>query len=189
MPSLPDPDARQQRWAWTFSGAGLALAVALVVAGIGPGAMPLVATLAGFSLVWPVYRGGRALWYWMLDSYHAEWQGVYYEFDGRQIRVLFEDGGDDRVWICAADVFDVFGLSGRARDPQRVRQVAGREGLVNPPGTRLLCFTERGLSAWMERRTEPVAGKFRHWVDTQLLAPYRKRLEIERLTKATALKE
>ncbi len=176
-----DPDARTRRAYWALSAAGMLLALALVASGVRGVGLVLVALLAAFSLVWPLARALRLLYFWILDAHHGEWMGMYYEFDGRQIRVLFEDGGDDRIWICATDVLDALGVTGRARDPERIRQVAGRDGLVKLPRTGPLCFTERGLDAWMQRRTDAAAGRFRRWLDTQVVGPYRKRLQIERL--------
>lgn len=186
---LPDPDARLQRWAWLASGAGLVLVALLVLTGVAVERMPFVGALLGMSLVWPFVCGVRSLWRWMLQASYVEWQGAYFEFDGRQIRILFDDD-DGALWICAEDVFDAFDLNARARHPQRVRALAGRDGLIKPPGSRLLCFTERGFRAWMERRTDVVAGKFMLWFERQVVQPYRRRLEIEgRVPAPTALDE
>lgn len=184
---MTDPDARVRRTLWALSAAGLAAALALVAVGVRGVPLVFVALLAALALLWPVARAVRFLYHWIADAHHGEWMGLYYEYDGRQIRVLFEDGGEDRIWICAVDVLDALGIRGRARDPERIRQIAGRDALVRLPGTRPLCFTERGLAAWMERRTEPAAGRFRRWLESQVVGPYRRRLEIERLAVGRAV--
>jgi hypothetical protein len=174
LPTLPaDPDARLIRWGWI---GWMALTLFLVVrfVAMGGSAISFIVTvqIAALWILWPLYRGGRALWHWMRAAPYARWNGSYYEFDGRQIRVLFDE---DTVFVVAADVFDALGLSGRATDPQRGRAVAGREGLLRLPGRREIVFTERGLAAWLERRTEKKAAAFKRWFDLQVLAPHRKR--------------
>lgn len=171
----PDPDARTRRWAWI--GSALVLGAGLLMITSGKERLPFAMLTIGVGLTWPVYRAAGWLWRNLQDAPLADWDGSYYEFDGRQVRILFdEDAG--RVWFCAADVFDAFGVTGMARNPRRVRQIAGRDGLVPAPGTRLLCFTERGLQAWLQRRTERVAGNFAHWRDKQVLAPFARRREL-----------
>ena len=60
----------------------------------------------------------------------------------------------------------------------RVREIAGRDGLVRPPGSRLMAFSEIGIKAWLDRRTDTAAHKFSYWLDKQVIAPYRKRQEM-----------
>ncbi len=185
MPELPSPvietdrDTRTARWAWLLSAIGLAFGVFLLLK-LPPENKPFAAAVTGIALVWPLMRGGlwglRAL----REAPLAPWQGTYYEFDGQQIRILLDDE-DGRLWLCAADVFSVFGLSGHARDARRVRLLVGRDGLVVAPGSSLLCFTERGLRVWLERRTERHAGQFLLWLDKQVVAPFLKRRELNGL--------
>ncbi len=139
-----DPDARSLRWGWILWAIGTAV---LIVAGVGapPERLPLMVVLAAALLLWPLWRGGRRVIHAVLDSAHAPWQGVYYEFDGRQIRILTDD--TEALWFCAADVFEALEIGAGGRDPARARLAAGRDGLRHAPGTRMLCFTEHGLGA------------------------------------------
>jgi hypothetical protein len=123
-------------------------------------------------LLWPLYRSARLVLRW---SGRRD-NGSYYEFDGRRIRVTFDDND---VWFGAADVFDVLGTADDARQVERVRLIVGRDGLQQAPGG-VLSFSEKGLAAWLHRRTERRAGQFARWVETQVLAPYRRRRELER---------
>jgi hypothetical protein len=175
-PRVPaDPDARSLRWGWILWGVGAAV-LGIVLVGTPAERLPLLVTLAALLLLWPLWRGGR----WLLDalraSPHRPWQGSYYEFDGRQVRVLVDD--TEALWFCAADVFDVLGIAAGGRAPARVRIAAGRDGLRHAPGTRLLCFTERGLAAWLERRSERRVAAFERWLRSQVIGPHRRRLEI-----------
>jgi hypothetical protein len=38
-----------------------------------------------------------------------------------------------------------------------------------------LVFTERGLTAWLERRRDPKAVQLRRWYERDVLAPHRRR--------------
>ena len=60
----------------------------------------------------------------------------------------------DSIWIVADDVFDALELHGRQRNPARVRQIAGRDGLVKPPGSQRLAFSEinQGVARSAHRR-------------------------------------
>jgi hypothetical protein len=177
-----DPDARSLRWTWILWAAGTALLAILVY--LSPRErLPLFIALAALLLLWPLWRGGRWLWDAVRASAHQPWQGRYFEFDGRQIRVLVDDR--DALWFCAADVFDVLGIAGSGRNPARARLSAGRDGLRPAPGTRLLCFTERGLAAWLERRTERRVAGFDRWLRTQVIGPHHRRLEMMGLSERT----
>jgi hypothetical protein len=176
----PDPDARSVRWGWIlWALCTLALAAALLLTPVER--LPLLAVPGGILLLWPLWRGGRWLLAELAGAAHHEWQGRYYEFDGRQIRVLVDD--DDELWMCAADVFDAVELKGGASDPQRARLLAGRDGLRHAPGTRLLCFTERGLAAWLERRTGARAVRFARWWRGEVVTPHYRRRELAGLSE------
>lgn len=129
---------------------------------------------AALWALWPIYRGARALWHLMQDAPYIDWNGSYYEFDGRQMRVLFDA---DAIFVVAADVFDALDVHGHGADASRVRAVAGRDGLVRLPGRREIVFTERGLAAWLERRTDTRSVGFRRWLELEVLAPHRRRRE------------
>ena len=174
-----DPDERIVRWGWwiwvAWGVMGGALFLNDVKAGTGALSLVLVAPFWGMWLLWPTYRAARRWWRWQYEGAWAEWNGTYYEFDGRQVRILMQG---DLIWIAADDVFDALGLRGHQRDTARVRQIAGRDGLVRPPGLRRLAFSEVGINAWLDRRTDAVAHKFARWLDKQVIAPYRKRQQM-----------
>jgi hypothetical protein len=185
MPKVPsflesDPDQRALRWGWVIWFAWFAVAGSLLLydlnAGRGAFSAVLVAPFWGLWLLWPVYRGLRAWWRWQSESAYGQWQGQYYEFDGRQIRILFDE---DRIWFVADDVFDALGIEGHQRNPERVRLIAGRDGLASAPGSRRLAFSETGLAAWLDRRADLGAHKFGIWVTKQVIEPFRRRCELE----------
>lgn len=174
----PDPGPKVLRWGWFLWATWAIVGTGLLGenrAGSGV-ALGLVLSAPFWALwaFWPLYRGW-ALWVrWAPHSRWRDWHGSYYEFDGRQIRVLFDD---DALWFAAEDVFDALRIEGRQRDPERGRLVAGRDGLAQRPDSGLLVFSEAGLRAWLERRTDADALKFRRWVEAQVIEPYRRRRE------------
>ena len=174
-----DPDERIVRWGWMLWVAwgviGGALLLTDVRAGTGALSLVLVAPFWGMWTLWPTYRLLRAWWRWQYESGWAESNGTYYEFDGRRIRIFMQG---DSIWIAADDVFDALGIAGRQRNVARVREIAGRDGLARPPGVSLMAFSEIGIKAWLDRRTDTVAHKFSYWLDKQVIAPYRRRQEL-----------
>jgi hypothetical protein len=175
-----DPEERIIRWGWVAWLGWFAVGGSLLLydmnAGRGGFSAVLTAPFWVIWFLWPVYRVLRVLWSWQQQASWGPWQGQYYEFDGRQIRILFD--GDD-IWFVANDVFDALGISGHQRNPERVRQIAGRDGLAAAPGSRRLAFSERGLAAWLERRADLNAHKFGIWVTKQVIEPFRRRRELD----------
>lgn len=160
------------RGLWILWAIGAPVGVALLV--FAPAVfLPLLTPLWALLLLWPLWRGARRLWRAIVDAPHQEWNGNYFEFDGRHIRVLVDDG--HALWVCADDVFDALGITGRGRHPERVRLDAGRDGLSLLPGARLLWFSERGLLAWLARRRGERGIAFARWLDAEMLGPQRRR--------------
>jgi hypothetical protein len=173
-----DPGPKVLRWGWFLWMTWAVIGIGLLGEDRSGGGFALGLVLSApfwiLWALWPLYRG----WGWLArrasHSRWRDWDGSYYEFDGRQVRVL-ADG--DALWFAADDVFDALGLAGRQRDPERGRLVAGRDGLAQHPDSGLLVFSEAGLRAWLERRTDPDALKFRRWIELQVIEPHRRRRE------------
>jgi hypothetical protein len=174
-----DPDPSVLRWGWFLWGAWGLAGGALLSADLA-GRVPAVGAVLAAPfwsawLLWLVYRAWARAARWSRHSRWRTWHGNHFEFDGHQVRVLFEQG---RIWIAADDVFDALGLHGRQRDPERGRLVAGRDGLAVRRDSGLLVFSEAGLAAWLERRSDPDALKFKRWVERQVIEPQRRREEL-----------
>lgn len=174
----PDPGPKVLRWGWFLWLGWAVVGTGLLGEDRGGSGFALGVVLSApfwvLWLLWPLYRGWA---FWLRRARHSRWQGWqgnYYEFDGQQIRVLAEG---DALWFAADDVFDALRLEGRQRDPERSRLVAGRDGLAERADSGLLVFSEPGLRAWLERRTDPDALKFKRWVELQVIEPYRRRRE------------
>jgi hypothetical protein len=175
-----DPDARARRGIWLiWTGLALVLVLAWVVGPIRASrdAVPWLvkAPLIALVLMWPLWQGARLLRHAMRAAPLATWHGRYYEFDNVQIRVLVDE--DDRLLIVASDVLDALSIQGRGRDVERIRAVAGRDGLRTVPGMREPVFTENGLQAWLERNSRRDVARFALWLRTQVSEPHRRMLE------------
>lgn len=175
-----DPGASVLRWGWFLWLAWTVIGSGLLSEDLRAGRLAAAAVLAApfwvVWVLWPVYRLWAA---WVRRFHHSRWalrHGEHYEFDGQPIRVLF-DG--DAIYLAADDVFDALHLTGRLRDPERGRLIAGRDGLLTLRDSDLLVFSEVGLHAWLERRQDADALKFMRWLETQVIAPYRRRRELE----------
>src|SRR5512136_1797510 len=139
----PNPGSTVLRWGWFLWVTWAVIGSGLLGEDVKGGAFALGVVLSApfwaLWLLWPLYR----LWaFWARRGRHSKWQawqGNYYEFDGRQVRVLFDD---EQIWFAADDVFDALRLDGRQRDSDRNRLVAGRDGLAELPDSGLLAFTE-----------------------------------------------
>jgi hypothetical protein len=173
-----DPDERIVRWGWVFWIAWLAVGGALLLGDYRSGVVGLGAVLAApfwaLWLLWLVYRIARA-GVRSLRRLNVH-DGLHYEFDGHPIHIEF-DG--DAIRFEATAVFEALGTDRDARNPERVRQIAGRDGLAPSPISGQLCFTEKGLAAWLDRRTGRAATQFTRWVELQVIAPYRRRRELQ----------
>jgi hypothetical protein len=179
-----EPNPRIVRWGWLLWLLWLVVATALLIDDFKSGVLSLALVLSApfwaLWVGWPIYRGLGGWQRWQARARGGRRDGGHYEFDGQPIRTFF-DG--DRILWSADDVFDALAIHVDARRAERVRQIVGRDGLTAEPASRLLCFSERGLNAWLDRRSEPAAHKFRLWIDKQVIQPYRRRRELERGAK------
>ena len=175
-----DPDPRVLRWGWVLWLSWLLVGGALLLGDQRGGVLGVGAILASpfwlLWLFWLAYRALRTALRWHTAYTWGAAPGASYEFDGHRIRI---GQHGDALWFAAADVFDALDTPADARNPERVRQIAGREGLQPAPGSDVLSFSEKGLAAWLERRTERQAAQFTRWVDLQVITPYRRRRELE----------
>ena len=174
---LDDPDARLLRWGWLAFAAWAPIGGAQLWQAMRAGDDALV----GLALAVPAWAAWLLWLSWHVTSAlrrtavrraYGRWHGSYHEFDGRQIRVVLDGSA---IFVAAADVFDALGIERPRRQHERVRLLAGREGLVELHGGRLQAFTEAGLRAWMEKRTDATAVRFRRWFEKEVVGPRRRR--------------
>jgi hypothetical protein len=174
-----DPDAPTRRWIWLiWAGFTLALVWGWLAAPIHESADAISwlvkAPLIAVDLMWPLWQGARLVLQQMREAPLASWQGRYYEFENFQIRVLVDE--EDRLLIVASDVLDALRIKGRGRQPERIRAIAGRDGLRTVPQIGEPVFTEKGMQAWLERNSRRDVARFALWLRTQVSEPHRRRL-------------
>ncbi|HET9023750.1 MAG TPA: hypothetical protein VFN64_04215 [Burkholderiaceae bacterium] len=170
-----DPGPTVLRWGWFLWLTWAVVGTGLLGEDRGSGGFALGLVLSApfwaLWLLWPLYRAWAVLSRRGQRSRGQEWQGNYYEFDGRPVRVRVDH---DQFWFAADDVFDALGLDGPQRDAELGRIMAGRDGLSEPAGFGQLAFSESGLAAWLERRADADALKFRRWAQQQVIEPVRR---------------
>jgi hypothetical protein len=175
-----DPDERTLRWGWVFWWSWLLVGGSLLYGDWKGGAIGIGAVLAApFWALWALWlllRGARFALRHLRHAPLAAWDGRYYAFDDRQMRVSFDGAA---IHIAADDVFEALGTPTDARDPARVRQIVGRDGLQPAPDGPWLAFSEKGLAAWLDRRSDRRALQFARWFEHEVAAPHRRRLARE----------
>jgi len=168
------------RWGWVLWLSWLLVGGALLLGDYRGGVLGIGAILAApfwvLWLLWVLYRGMGTVLRWHTAATWGAAPGASYEFDAQPIRI---GQHGDELWFAADDVFDALRIPTEARNTERVRQIAGRDGLQPAPGSGVLSFSEKGLAAWLDRRTERQAAQFTRWVNQQVIAPYRRRRELE----------
>jgi hypothetical protein len=184
MPDMPkprrlaeDPDARSVRWGWVLFAAWTLVGGTLTLREFQAGQHGALAVvlLAPFWAAWCMWLAWRT-WVrvvpWLGYQAHQRYQGNYYEFDGRQVRIWF---AVTELWIAVDDVLDALGYEGEARDVARIRAVAGDDAVLRIEGLRPWVFTEAGLRLWLARRGGDIANRLDRWFEIQVVAPFRKR--------------
>jgi hypothetical protein len=101
----------------------------------------------------------------------AAWNGRYYSFDGRQLRMLIVDG---TIWVAAADL-DVLLLP--PPDARELRILGADFGLI--PEQKFKGYTENGIARLLATRTnirlaKPAMIKLRHWFEKETLPNLRR---------------
>ena len=98
---------------------------------------------------------------WLWRHPHEAWQGRYYEFNSRQIRVL-EDGG--RLWFCVADVVKACDMAVVPDTLPRVRVVEG-----------LSCLAMEQIEALHGSHGGEELGRFLLWARRYVIAPWERK--------------
>jgi hypothetical protein len=173
---LGEPDDRLVRWGWLAFAAWTVIGCEQLWQSLRAGEDALVGTalvtpLWAAWVLWLLWRAAIAARRAAKRRALGRWHGRYYKFDGRQIRVVF---AGEQVFVAAADVFDALDIDTPAREPRRVRLLARPQGLTRLPDEARVFFTECGLWAWMERRTDAMAVRFANWLKAEVIAPWSK---------------
>ena len=98
---------------------------------------------------------------WLWRHPHEKWQGRYYEFNSRQIRVLEED---ERLWFSAADVVKACDLAVVPETLPRVRTVEN-----------LPCLGFEDIEALHGTHGGEELGRFLLWARRYVITPWERK--------------
>jgi hypothetical protein len=131
----------------------------------------LSAPIWGVLLAKPILEALAGYYRWAKKQPYIPWQGRYYEFENIHIRVVEDDFG--HLWFCDKDVLKVLGQS-----VSKTYQVAYAESDYRAiPGERFKGFSENAVILVVSRIRHPSAGKFKFWLEREVLAPHHKKRE------------
>ena len=131
----------------------------------------LSAPLWGVLLKKPIVEGLASYFRWAKQQPYMRWQGQYYEFENTHIRVFEDDYG--HLWFCDKDVLKALGQS-----VGKTYRLAYAEADYRAiPGERLNGFSENAVILVVSRIRHPSAGKFKFWLEREVLAPHHKKRE------------
>lgn len=128
---------------------------------------PVVAVLVTPALLalFPAYLD------WARGRIWRKWQGRYYAFDDRQIRIV---GAHDALWFLSADVHAVLGMRPRIGvlsafgSAERRRDTGLDDALSNA-----------GLIRLLARSTDRRVRRFMRWAEHDVRRPWQKKRELE----------
>jgi hypothetical protein len=135
---------------------------------VGPTTMMLTLPLWGAALARPIIEGVPALLRWAGHLHLQAWEGRYYEFDGRQVRVVTIR---DTLWFAEPDVVAILGWA-----PETLRRKLGRNEYGPLGEGRLMGFPEQALGRLLDGDASPQALRFRLWMEREVIFPHRERL-------------
>ena len=143
---------------YMFGGSAAGTAFGLILV------MPLAAKLVARQLIELAHEGFT----WLSRQPLADWQGVYYEFDGVHVRIYEVDGA---LWFTVADVL-------KAVDVKRLPasfQATHRAELKRIPGSLGIALPASALAALLEPLRTPKAGRFLQWSRREVVAPWERK--------------
>jgi hypothetical protein len=149
------------------------------------GLIPAVcsAPIWGVLLAKPILEGLAGYYSWAKKQPYIPWQGRYYEFESIHIRVFEDDVG--HLWFCDKDVLQALGQS-----VSKTYRIAYAESDYREiPGERLMGFSENIVILVVSRIRHPSAGKFKFWLEREVLAPHHKRREMAGLQSSVRHQE
>ncbi|MBS1143223.1 MAG: hypothetical protein H6R14_629 [Proteobacteria bacterium] len=139
------------------------------------GVAALNAYFGNFLMSVPLIAWVLARWILMGASrlkHHAEeaalgdWNGRYFAFDGRQVRVHWDATA---IWV---DVEDLMRAAGRQPDQATLGRIRLRIGAADcqvPSGTDRLCFSDQGAVAYLDGLSDMAAQKVHRWLTREVL--------------------
>ncbi|TRZ64570.1 MAG: hypothetical protein D4S02_10555 [Rhodocyclaceae bacterium] len=104
----------------------------------------------------------------------AEWNGRYFAYYENQVRIVWDR---THIWVNAADVFLVLGLSPDAVTRKKISARLGLNGYGIPSKKAGECFSEQGIAAYLNGFNDLKTAQFRRWLERDVLAVLNKQRE------------
>lgn len=141
--------------------------------------------LGGWFVAVPLLAWVAARWVIMLvsalkrrtaEQALADWQGRYFAFDDRQIRILAED---DALWVVAEDVFKALDRPSDAKSRQRVALRLDGARFCQPAAIGRDCFSRAGVIDYLGGLAGETPMKMRRWFEREVFPSFDRQRERE----------
>ncbi len=119
--------------------------------------------LIGVAIARPLVELAHEGMGWLVAQPMAEWQGIYYEFGGVQVRVYEHEA---RLWFAAKDVVKACGIEANAD--------TFHEGRVLE-GPNLRCLSAGEVEALLTTHRCHEAGRFILWMRREVTTPWERK--------------
>ncbi len=126
--------------------------------------------LWGVILAKPILEFFGGYFDWAKREPYAKWQGRYYEFYGTHVRA---EEDDEQIWFMERDLLKILG-----RKPEKTNKLSYGEGNYREMRPGVLLLSESAAVALAGRSHHPDAGKLKFWLEREVIAPRRKRIEL-----------
>ena len=97
----------------------------------------------------------------------AEWNGRYFAYDDKQVRVHWDDSA---TWIEAEDIFRIIGRKPDPTTRERIRLRIGSERFCVPEAVGRECFSGDGVLDYLAAFEEDEPRKLRRWLEREVFA-------------------
>ncbi|MEP6738914.1 MAG: hypothetical protein ABJA61_00960 [Caldimonas sp.] len=138
---------------------------------MGTVALVLTAPLWGIALARPLIEVASDLWHYMRQANWRALEGRHYDFRGKSVSVI--EDSDKQRWIRLADARAIVGFTA-SDGALKITYPNGFRLLGKPPEAHL---SDEALLVHLGKERSPVALKFRHWVERQIVFPARRQRE------------
>lgn len=140
---------------------------------------------SGVSFFFSVYLVGWVLSRWIVEGFGflarkgetaavAEWNGRYFAYYENQVRIVWDR---QHLWVNAADVFLVLGLSPDDITRKTIAARLGQDGYAIPSRNAGECFSELGIATYLNGFSDLKTAQFRRWLERDVFAVLTKQRE------------
>ena len=139
-------------------------------------ALPMIALLIRRPLIMMMDEGLSWMWHQPMQKF----QGSYFAFDNVQVRIY--EGVDGGLWLVAKDVLKAVGMKG-VPDSFLAAYPDGTKVLA---GTLLTAMDPASVHHLLDKRNDPQSIRFLQWMEREVIKPWERKQERERLDRQAA---